>query len=889
MATEITDPRILSQLGVGQAPATGGPRIIAGKPADQPPPRTTEQKQKDVQEVRFGEVAPTLQLANAYKSDKSVQVYEASMPIYVSALRTKPNTMGDRNLVTYAAKLTDPTTGVLNGEREGYSQAAAIADRLDTFIKKQLAGGGDLTPQQRKYVRDELTQLLLARNAAYNLVREDAAARAKRLNINPQDVIQTHAGKPYKSLLRAYDAEMGIIDQKTVAPAVGPETGGAKSYRFSPEREQEIINYVNSDKFTPTGYADLVTAAATEAGVNVDDKYRQLSLSEGNRLLNAKKEGKPIAGAVSYQKADATYEKQLDEYNKRLAKMEGETLRASVFGQESPYATRFAAGTGLADEASGLGAGLGAVLQGGEFGPAYEMARDAATRRVQLLREQQSGLQGALGMASELAGGVGTAVAPAGAISRARTLSQLSPTARALIGETVTGAGLGALEAAPDQRLRGAVIGGGASPVFAGVGAAGQRLGNVIVGGLPAGSAPMSRQLLREGIVPTPGQIGQETGGRIGREVSLREQAATSAPFIGPAIAERRNESILAANLAAGRRSLSAIDAQDQATETGLALRNQLDQAVSDAYDAALQPMRLQVDAPFRRAQRTINNRLNRINQNDPTAMREIRNIWQDYVAPFIEPNGRISGQNLQAIKRSIQEQRNMIEQMPGAQGALGVIDDIENALFDGLARRQAPDLYDAYRNADRAYRESRIVTNAITSAETRPGSPGIFTPSQLATQVRASERKFGPSDIGGAGGFSEAATTVLPATLAESGTTPRSGMMSLLTGGGTGGAIGAMLGNPILGGVLGLGAGALASVPYSRVGNRLIANTLLAPRPAALNSLSTYLARNPQLGRSVGMAAGLDYVTPEQDFGGRPSMLTPEQQALINIYAGGR
>lgn len=884
MATEITDPRILSQLNAGQPATSGGPRIIAGKPEDRPAPRTPAQAAKEEQEARFGEVSPTIALSNAYKADKGVQVYEASMPIYVAALRTKPNTMGDRNLVTYAAKLTDPTTGVLNGEREGYSQAAAIADRLDTFIKKQLAGGGDLTAQQRKYVRDELTQLLLARNAAYNLVREDAAARAKDLNINPKNVIGTHAGKPYKTLLKSYDAEMGIIAPKSVAPAVGPETGGAKSYRFSPGREQELVNYVNSDKFTPTGYADLVTRAATEAGVNVDDKYRELSLAEGNRLFNAKKEGKPIAGAISYQKADATYEKQLDERNKQLAKMEAESLA----GAPSPYFERFAAGTGLADEASGLGAGIGAVLQGREFSPAYQMARDAATRRIQLLREQQ----GALGMAAELAGGVGAAAAPAGAIARARTLSQLSPAARAILGETAAGAALGAAEAGPDQRLRGALVGGATSPAFAATGAVGQRIANRLIQGLPAGTAPMSRQLMREGIVPTPGQIGQETGGRFGREVALREQAATGVPIVGPAITERRNEGILAANLAAGRRSVSSLGEQAQGgiTETGLALREQLDAATGAAYDAALQPMQLVTDTQFKQAQRKINAKLGKIGANDPEALRSVKNIWRDNVAPFIDSNGQISGENLQAIKRSIQAERSKIEQLPGSKGAVDIIDGIEGALFDGLAKRQAPALYDAYKAADKAYRESRIVTNAITAAETKAGSPGVFTPSGLAGKVRQSEAKYGPSDIGGAGGLSEAMTTVLPATLAESGTSARTGMMSLLAGGGgTGGALGAMVGNPMLGAILGLGTAGLASLPYSRLGTKAIAKTLLGERPAAVTALSDYLARNPQLGRSVGMAAGLDYITPEQDFSNRPAMLTPEQQALINVYSGGR
>lgn len=883
--SKMTDAELEAEFAAQSGGGGQRPTQIFGPRPSGPPPRTPEQAKKDAQEALFGEVSPTIQLSNAYRADKRVVNYEESMPLFQVALTTGRNPNGDRVLIKMAEKLTDPTTGVQGQEQQGYAAAQAVADRLRTYLQNELKGAGSLGQSQRRFIREELTRLMLARNAAYNLARQDAADRAKDLNVNPKNVIGTHAGTPYRGFLKKYDInELGIVAPKNVAPVVGPETGGAKTYRFSSEREQEIINYVNSDKFTPTGYADLVTAAATEAGVNVDDKYRQLSLSEGNRLLNAKKEGKPIAGAVSYQKADATYEKQLDEYNKQRAKMEAESIAATP----SPYFERFAAGTGLADEASGLGAGLGAVLQGGEFGPAYEMARDAATRRTQLLREQQGGL----GMAAELAGGVGAAIAPAGAISRTRTLSQLSPAARAILGETVAGAGLGALEAAPDQRLRGAIVGGAASPAFAGAGTVGQRLGNVIVGGLPANVAPQSRMLMREGIIPTPGQIGQETGGRIGREISLREQAATGVPFVGPAISERRNEGILAANLAAGRKSVSALgeEAQKGITETGLALREQLQKATSDAYEAALTPMRLVTDYQFNQAEKSIKSKLKGIGSDQPEALKSVKTIWDDYVAPFIDKDRQITGESLQAIKQGIQEERSKIELMPGSKRATDIIDEIENALFDGLAKRQAPELYDAYRAADKAYRESKVVANAITSAETKAGSSGVFTPSQLAGQVRASERKFGPSDIGGPGGLSEAMVNVLPATLAESGTSPRAGMMSLLAGGGgTGGAVGAMLGSPVLGAALGLGTAGLASLPYSRAGNKLIAKTLLGDRPAAVSALSKYLNKNPQIGRSLGMAAGLDYVTPEQDFGGRPSMLTPEQQALINIYAGGR
>lgn len=885
MVTPVTDQKKIDELNANAVVVGGPSAVFTPKPSDRPAPRTPAQAEREAQEALFGEVSPTIQLSNAYRADKRVVNYEESMPLFQVALTTGRNPNGDRVLIKMAEKLTDPTTGVQGQEQQGYAAAQAVADRLRTYLQNELKGSGSLGQSQRRFIREELTRLMLARNAAYNLARQDAADRAKDLNVNPKNVIGTHAGTPYRGFLKKYDVEeLGIVAPKNVTPVVGPETGGAKSYRFSPEREQELVNYVNSDKFTPTGYADLVTRAATEAGVNVDDKYRELSLAEGNRLFNAKKEGKPIAGAISYQKADATYEKQLDERNKQLAKMEAESLA----GAPSPYFERFAAGTGLADEASGLGAGIGAVLQGREFSPAYQMARDAATRRIQLLREQQ----GALGMAAELAGGVGAAAAPAGAIARARTLSQLSPAARAILGETAAGAALGAAEAGPDQRLRGALVGGATSPAFAATGAVGQRIANRLIQGLPTDVAPKARMLMSEGIVPTPGQIGQETEGLFGREVAKREQASTGVPFVGAAIQERRNEGLLAANLAAGKKAVSALGegAQSRITETGLKMINQLNDVTDDAYDAALKSMQLVADTQFKQAERKITSKLNKIGQDDPMALREIKKIWRDNVSPFIDSTGKISGDNLQAIKRGLKEERSKIEPMAGSKSALDIIDSIEGALFDGLAMRQAPDLYQAYRAADKAYRESRIVTDAISAAQTKSGSSGIFSPAQLAAKVRASEKKFGPSDFGGSGGLSEAMVDVLPETLAESGTASRLGMMGLLAGGGgTGGALGAMVGNPMLGAILGLGTAGLASLPYSRLGTKAIAKTLLGERPAAVTALSDYLARNPQLGRSVGMAAGLDYITPEQDFSNRPAMLTPEQQALINVYSGGR
>jgi hypothetical protein len=612
-------------------------------------------------------------------------------------------------------------------------------------------------------------------------------------------------------------------------------------------------------------------------------------LREGERLLGLKKQGVRIAPTLSYEKADKGYQQQLDEYNKRKSEME----KQSLSGAPSPYFERFAAGTGLADEAAGLGAGLGAVLQGKEFSPAYQMARDAATREIQQLRQSQEGYQSLLGGAAELAGGVGTAIAPTGALSRMRTLSQLSPAARVLLGETVTGAGIGALQADPNQRLRGAITGAVVAPVSAATGAFGQKVSSRIIGGLPPSVAPMSRQLLQEGIVPTPGQIGQEVGGVLGEQVSKLEQAATSVPILGPAIKTRRNEGIEAANLAAARKAVEPIGGRDLLTQTGLALRDQIDALTSQAYTNALAPMRLVADATFNKAKTKIVSKLNKIGTTASEPMKAVKSVWETRVQPFIGTNGEITGEGLQAIKQGLVTERALLKTQAGGKQATDIIDELDRALFDGLAQRQAPGLYVTYKNADKAFRNSKIVTKAITAAERTPGSPGIFTPSQLATQIVSSEKKYGPSQLGGAGGLSEAMTTVLPQTLADSGTASRAGVMAAFGGPGTlGGTLGAAIGGvpgALIGTGIGLGTSALAALPYSRFGNKLIANTLLGQRSPAVSNLMNYLAKNTQLGRQVGSAAGLDYVAPEQDFSNMPMVLTPAQQRLINVRSGGK
>ena len=57
-------------------------------------------------------------LQKDYRGYDSYKKYTAAVGLYNAGLNTQPNTAGDLELITYAAKMRDPTTGVLGGEAE---------------------------------------------------------------------------------------------------------------------------------------------------------------------------------------------------------------------------------------------------------------------------------------------------------------------------------------------------------------------------------------------------------------------------------------------------------------------------------------------------------------------------------------------------------------------------------------------------------------------------------------------------------------------------------------------------------------------------------------------------------------------------------------------------
>lgn len=75
---------------------------------------------------------------------------------------------------------------------------------------------------------------------------------------------------------------------------------GIKGIRFRPGEEAALLEYVNSDKFTPVGYAKMLTELYTAAGVSPPP--RSVLLDQGRELAEA-----PVgarAGGVSYEKID---------------------------------------------------------------------------------------------------------------------------------------------------------------------------------------------------------------------------------------------------------------------------------------------------------------------------------------------------------------------------------------------------------------------------------------------------------------------------------------------------------------------------------------------------------------------------------------------------------
>jgi len=251
------------------------------------------------------------------------------------------------------------------------------------------------------------------------------------------------------------------------------------------------------------------------------------------------------------------------------------------------------------------------------------------------------------------------------------------------------------------------------------------------------------------------------------------------------------------------------------------------------------------------------------------------------YADAVLDANGQINGANLQAVISNLGDLGGTLMKSADAfERRLGVgVSKLRGSFIDNLAK-QNPAQAKALKNLNTGWAQEVRLQKATA------GAGGVLTPQSLDRAVAsfAKGQRQGPlADLARAG-------RIIPSRLPDSGTAGRMLRNSAILGAvGSLGAVGNEIAQNF--GYEGvdispsqLSAIALIAAPYTPAGRKAIAKILgrTPSKPAQMLGTAWRGAVSPATSSAL-------ISQPEQGLGNRPSMLTPEQQALVNIYAGGK
>jgi hypothetical protein len=487
---------------------------------------------------------------------------------------------------------------------------------------------------------------------------------------------------------------------------------------------------------------------------------------------------------------------------------------------------------------SGLGAGAlaaGNAVSGGYL-PEIVGATGGNTEQARLAVQQSA--QDHPGAA--LTGGIigGTTAALGGEAALARGAGMAPGFGRSLVADSGYGAVAGS-GASPDDRLSGAALG-------AGMGAVGSAGGQAIA---KAGGAALSG--VRNADVgamvgsDVPLTVGQAAGGRLkGIEDKL-------ASFI-PGIATRRSEGVRAFNTKAFDKALEPIGGNVGGKTGSEAVATARD-AVSAAFNRALQGKAAVPDEPFVAQAKTALGRLAAIRRND-LGMEIVSQIEESTKDLFDPSTGALTGENMQTFLESMRQIRQAYKGDPLYARVINpAVKQIERAT-EGMFERQAPEVMPAYNSAKAAYRRVSVLADAVNAGE---NTNGIFMPSQLGNVARANAKKYdGPmsaaanrSDLRE---YQRSAQNVLPNKYPDSGTAGRLAMLAVPSAiAGSGAGVGYAAGDPGTGSQVGLGLAGMLAMLYTKRGQSFLVNAMTKRNPGAVTAGEGLKRLAPALGAS--------------------------------------
>ena len=376
-------------------------------------------------------------LRKEFQSDPSVQAFEAGIPLLTAALRPRGagNGQGDLTLVTTYAKLTDPTTGVRQGEGENVVATSPYFEATVQKFKNQFDASGFLPPAVRQNLENEVIAIMTQRRKAYDYARQRYGQDATANEIDPARVVGPHFGQQYVADLDKYNEAHHLgrfADDHDPGGANKPEMRGGlpvgtkvvpagsqdpdnpfdrasyvkQTFGVTPDGESWLIGFWNANKGNQSLTPDSVRAAYRASGFpDVAATAETLEPAGLQERIDAAKKG---VGAAAFDTTGA--EKQ---YRDGLQAQ----LQKEQFDPKSglAYADRATRGflRGGTDELNGVGGFFHALGQGDNPIEGYKDERNLDRER----QAQEIDQQGLLGHAVEFAGSVPSAfITPGGPI-----------------------------------------------------------------------------------------------------------------------------------------------------------------------------------------------------------------------------------------------------------------------------------------------------------------------------------------------------------------------------------------------------------------------------------------------------------------------------------------
>lgn len=243
-----------------------------------------DQTRTNIKNTQFDNVN---NLRKQFEAEQPIQDYKTVVPLMDSAIKAQNNKAGDLNIVYAFGKVMDPNSVVREGEQVMATNVGGVSEKVKGYID-QINGQGQLTPNQRTQLIEEIRSRARALQDTYNQRRAFYEDFAKRNHINPLDVVGPHPGVPFQTDEAAYISAHGGTPHDPNAPtvvagqtqqgfdlhsdprntALSPEQAAAYDawWKANPNATPEQLKAFGATLNIPIGNAEQIVAAKRRSG-----------------------------------------------------------------------------------------------------------------------------------------------------------------------------------------------------------------------------------------------------------------------------------------------------------------------------------------------------------------------------------------------------------------------------------------------------------------------------------------------------------------------------------------------------------------------------------------------------------------------------------------------